>query len=725
MDSQVPGNPLHASSLAFVENYKSKHTDFTCWLRQRNTNNRLNEGFWFQGKETYASVGLFDVESGNRSTKGIAIVFWPYDEKNTGVSFEASYRYMEDKKLLTFYNALRNLLQKEFQEIKSTKTQFRFLISRTNAFVHAEAFLNKYLPQMRKLVDKYGLGEIVISEDTFQFYLGRIHEKQQELLEGVSENEETETAEVDEEELKEEEEFEKEVEDLMADSGRILIAEGTKPTIGAQELATEFAGLINELKPEKGMLVGLFGQWGRGKTFLFDLMWDRLKARGFERVDFHAWKYQDTSAAWGYLYEVFAEKYYGSNKPLSFLKAIKLNYHRSNKYAFWSLVAGSLLSGAYYLAQYHKCLNFGLVPFFAPLVALVPTALSLYKKYSSSAKALIKRYGTRVSYSQLLGIQAEIQKELRVLLKAWIKSNKPGNRRVLLFVDDIDRCGEKNIIQVVDALRVMLEDDEISQKVVVVMAVDQRILKKAIAIKYSEMYKDVDKIAELTSEYLDKLFIAGVKLNRLTEDERKKILSTLIEKDTLSVTDPPPGNGGTPGQRTSPTPVPAGGGSEGSSDTVPDGPPKPQVSGQPVPDNDDTEEQENDKGEKTNKLQDFEARLLEEYVLKLKNATPRNIRIFYFRYLLSKNFLKRLKKRTDWGSEEDIHLIMGLITYLTNATSEQPVLDRLSALESTISKEIKEGLIWHSLENLPKSYKKVDNSLKLDIKSVLDMVVAY
>ena len=35
---------------------------------------------------------------------------------------------------------------------------------------------------------------------------------------------------------------------------------------------------------------------------------------------------------------------------------------------------------------------------------------------------------------------------------------------VLIFVDDLDRCNEVKIIQLIDSLRVMLDDPEIAQK---------------------------------------------------------------------------------------------------------------------------------------------------------------------------------------------------------------------------------------------------------------------
>ena len=95
-------------------------------------------------------------------------------------------------------------------------------------------------------------------------------------------------------------------------SSRILIRdkESINAVIGVQVLASELARLIEHMPNEQGKMIGVFGRWGRGKTFAFEETWKVLEKGGkFERIDFHAWKYQDTPALWAYVFEKFAEKY--------------------------------------------------------------------------------------------------------------------------------------------------------------------------------------------------------------------------------------------------------------------------------------------------------------------------------------------------------------------------------------------------------------------------------
>ena len=44
--------------------------------------------------------------------------------------------------------------------------------------------------------------------------------------------------------------------------------------------------------------------------------------------------------------------------------------------------------------------------------------------------------------------------------------------KILLFVDDIDRCSIEKMIKVIESLRIILENKEIQQRVIVLCSVD-------------------------------------------------------------------------------------------------------------------------------------------------------------------------------------------------------------------------------------------------------------
>lgn len=88
------------------------------------------------------------------------------------------------------------------------------------------------------------------------------------------------------------------------------------PVLNVTDVAEELSELIQKLpdQEQEGML-GIFGKWGRGKTFLLKETWKILeKTNAYDKIEFDAWKYQDTPAIWGYLNQLFTDKYYNEAK---------------------------------------------------------------------------------------------------------------------------------------------------------------------------------------------------------------------------------------------------------------------------------------------------------------------------------------------------------------------------------------------------------------------------
>jgi KAP family P-loop domain len=54
--------------------------------------------------------------------------------------------------------------------------------------------------------------------------------------------------------------------------------------------------------------------------------------------------------------------------------------------------------------------------------------------------------------------------------------------RVLLIVDDLDRCGPQEIVDLIESLKLLLEDEEVQDRVQVLMLVDEDVLAHAIAV---------------------------------------------------------------------------------------------------------------------------------------------------------------------------------------------------------------------------------------------------
>ncbi len=78
-----------------------------------------------------------------------------------------------------------------------------------------------------------------------------------------------------------------------------------KSALGVEAVANTLSSIIVKGFDDTGMMIGIFGKWGRGKTHFLEKLWDSIKEKkiNYRHVLFSAWKYQDTKASWAYLYE--------------------------------------------------------------------------------------------------------------------------------------------------------------------------------------------------------------------------------------------------------------------------------------------------------------------------------------------------------------------------------------------------------------------------------------
>ncbi len=309
-----------------------------------------------------------------------------------------------------------------------------------------------------------------------------------------------------------------------------IFTEPQQGVINVDGLSEITANIIDQIISEKGSMVGIFGKWGRGKSFFWKELRKKMELRNYEIVEFLAWKYHDTPASWAYLYEAFAKTYYKKPDKLFsvkwifyFLKIIISNFRQEPILNIIRILTVTLVPFFVYFVLINSSIKktidiVGVAEFSAGFWGTYIFVLSYYfsKIYSINVSNIFKRISAK-KYENLLGLQATIEKDFAFLTKIW-------NKKIILFVDDLDRCSEDNILKIIDSLRIMTENKIISEKVIVVAAVDERILKRVIKNKYKGMVEG-DKIIvdSLTREYLDKLFLFGLKLPALNNDEKIEI----------------------------------------------------------------------------------------------------------------------------------------------------------------------------------------------------------
>ena len=444
-----------------------------------------------------------------------------------------------------------------------------------------------------------------------------------------------------------------------------------EPAFNVEKVAAVFANHLKNLKHENGQMVGVFGQWGRGKTYFLKEVFSLLHTddkKQFIQVDFQAWRYQNTPSIWAYLYQTFIEVYLKVSRCERLFRVFKLNERRTGKWKSWILPLLTILFGIVWILVFNyndklQGLNF-LIKWSGGLVSFLTIVfkLSYFGYFSKNPAIKILNTISKVpSFQSVLGVQAEIQKELVYLIQTW--TGIAQDKRILLFIDDLDRCSEHQLMNIIDSLRVMLDDEKINKLLLVLVALDEVKLIEAINGKYEKLTEE-EQIPELANEYLDKLFITAFKLNPISDDERAEFIRMIAKQINQVVIE---GTQTTADQGDEDTSDEETGvkkeiviGKEQSAETV----------------DSDHDEENSDDMEVIPVMADFksesgqyrnldkkEIAALSEKVKITRNdleLTPRQIRIVVYRYLLARNLWLAFYGNLDWKTDDAITEIMRL-----------------------------------------------------------------
>lgn len=104
-----------------------------------------------------------------------------------------------------------------------------------------------------------------------------------------------------------------------------------------------------------------------------------------------------------------------------------------------------------------------------------------------------------------------------------------GYKAVIVYVDDLDRCDPKRIIGCLEAVKLFVN----VKKTAFIIGADERIIEYAISQHYPIQMKKED-ISSPFSDYLEKLIQLPYKLPRLSDNEQETYITLLLCKNHLT-----------------------------------------------------------------------------------------------------------------------------------------------------------------------------------------------
>ncbi|WP_462358187.1 P-loop NTPase fold protein [Phocaeicola coprocola] len=332
-----------------------------------------------------------------------------------------------------------------------------------------------------------------------------------------------------------------------------IVDSSIKPCFGVTTLAECYIKQLDKIAEHANdnfCMLGLFGPWGRGKTYFFQQIKKLLEKRikedktkiKYKIIEFNAWKYQDTPAIWAYLYEtIYKEGLNWLSRIGFYIKHLWLKQWPRiiSVIAIYGLVWGTYWYISEYpdLSEHIKSIMQDLRMPLAWLTALSGLFYSIIKNPISIHDAIEKHF-KRKSYRGMLGIQNDLEQDLEILVKSVI--NNSQNEQIILYVDDIDRCETAKMLNVVNSLRLILENKDIQKRMIVICSIDANKFIEAYCCNKFSDYNDTEEQRKEAKEHLNKLFIFGIGLPSLDQAQQMEYLKKLYNAhDEETVTQAP------------------------------------------------------------------------------------------------------------------------------------------------------------------------------------------
>lgn len=244
----------------------------------------------------------------------------------------------------------------------------------------------------------------------------------------------------------------------------------------------------NEQLLEKNNMIAIYGEWGIGKSCLMQTIYKELDTSKFETIWFDTWKYEkDENLA----YSLF--KFIGKDRFWNKLLTAKENILDNTYGIFKSLAKGVEI-------------NLGILNF-KPGDAL------------DEAENKDEQINEKEENKKCLWEKINEFEEM-------FKNINFSNKKIVVFLDDLDRCESENIVTLLSTIKLLLS---INKNIIFIIGIDKKAVTLALQNKYNNDYNKAD-------EYLEKIFPITFQIsNSIHSQNFKQYISDITDLDIEDV----------------------------------------------------------------------------------------------------------------------------------------------------------------------------------------------
>lgn len=237
--------------------------------------------------------------------------------------------------------------------------------------------------------------------------------------------------------------------------------------------------------------IGVFGEWGSGKTSLMRLTENDLNAANTKTVWFNAWKFDKAQDLRVALIHMILKQI---ENDKSIPETIKDK-------------AVGLLKRVNWLGLGRTAVTVG-ASLATPYLAILPLLSQVFsdsKKGSESLSKILPDELLKDSESKSLELIGEFEEEFKKLALDY--AGKDG--RLVVFIDDLDRCLPEKALDILEAIKLFLNVPQ----TVFVIGTDVKVIENGLIQKYG------DKSEAFAKNYLDKIIQVPFRIPPLSKED--------------------------------------------------------------------------------------------------------------------------------------------------------------------------------------------------------------
>ncbi|MBN1968571.1 MAG: hypothetical protein JXR48_12320 [Candidatus Delongbacteria bacterium] len=225
-------------------------------------------------------------------------------------------------------------------------------------------------------------------------------------------------------------------------------------------------------------MIALFGEWGTGKTTVMKYLEKELSEKvKFKTVFFEAWKYENDNDLSFSLIDVMTSELIGNENVKKIL---------SSAYSLFKIAAD------------------------ATTISVPPYNFNLGKAVTRIEKELKKDINSISYHKKIENFKNNfIKLEDEILGKGDIFDTIKKDKKIVVFVDDLDRCEPENVLKLLSNIKHFMTYGE---RTIFFFGIDKKALDCALKTKYHNYLK--------SEEYLEKLFDISFEITGVSDSEK-------------------------------------------------------------------------------------------------------------------------------------------------------------------------------------------------------------